>query len=143
MKIITIIVQILFIYIFLFLGSGVKAVVPIPIPASMVGLLLLLFSLLLGIVKLEWIEQGGNWLLAELLLFFIPSAVGIINYDELLSWQGIGSILMVGVSTFIVISSTAFISEKVNNWKVRGKPNENDYLHSYHIYHLFFSKKSL
>ena len=117
MKIITIIVQILFIYIFLFLGSGVKAVVPIPIPASMVGLLLLL----LGIVKLEWIEQGGNWLLAELLLFFIPSAVGIINYDELLSWQGIGSILMVGVSTFIVISSTAFISEKVNNWKVRGE----------------------
>ena len=75
MKIITIIVQILFIYIFLFLGSGVKAVVPIPIPASMVGLLLLLFSLLLGIVKLEWIEQGGNWLLAELLLFFIPSSV--------------------------------------------------------------------
>ena len=119
MKIFTIIVQILFIYIFLFLGSAIKAIIPIPIPASMIGLLLLLSSLLLGIVKLEWIEQGGNWLLAELLLFFIPSAVGIINYNELLSWQGVWSILMVGVSTFIVISSTAFISEKVNNWKVR------------------------
>jgi holin-like protein len=119
MKIFTITVQILFIYIFLFLGTAVKAILPIPIPASMVGLLLLLLSLLLGIVKLEWIEQGGNWLLAELLLFFIPSAVGIINYNELFSLQGIGSILMVGVSTFIVISSTAFISEKVNNWKVR------------------------
>ena len=70
MKIMTIIVQILFIHVFLFLGSAVKAVVPLPIPASMVGLLLLLISLLLGIVKLEWIEQGGNWLLAELLVVF-------------------------------------------------------------------------
>ncbi|WP_394231673.1 CidA/LrgA family protein [Niallia oryzisoli] len=119
MKIMTIIVQILFIHVFLFLGSMLKAVFPVPIPASMVGLLLLLAALLLKIVKLEWIEQGGNWLLAELLLFFIPSAVGIVNYDELLSWQGIESVLLVGLSTFIVISSTAFIAEKVNNWKVR------------------------
>lgn len=119
MKIMTIIVQILFIHVFLFLGSAVKAVAPLPIPASMVGLLLLLISLLLGIVKLEWIEQGGNWLLAELLLFFIPSAVGIVNYDELLSWQGVESILLIGLSTFIVIGSTAFIAEKINNWKAR------------------------
>jgi holin-like protein len=119
MKIMTIIVQILFIHVFLFLGSAVKAVVPLPIPASMVGLLFLLISLLLGIVKLEWIEQGGNWLLAELLLFFIPSAVGIVNYDELLSWQGVESVLLIGLSTFIVIGSTAFIAEKVNNRKVR------------------------
>lgn len=119
MKIMTIIVQIVFIHVFLFLGSAVTAVVPLPIPSSMVGLLLLLLALLLGIVKLEWIEQGGNWLLAELLLFFIPSAVGIINYDELLSWQGVESILLIGLSTFIVIGSTAFIAEKVNNRKVR------------------------
>ena len=118
-KIITIILQILFIHIFLFLGSAVKAIVPIPIPAAMVGLLLLFLSLLLGIVKLEWVEQGGNWLLAELLLFFIPSAVGIVNYDEMLSWQGFMSVLLIGLSTFIVIGSTAFIAEKLNNWKER------------------------
>ena len=118
-KIITIILQILFIHIFLFLGSAVKVIVPIPIPSAMVGLLLLFLSLLLGIVKLEWVEQGGNWLLAELLLFFVPSAVGIVNYDEMLSWQGFMSVLLIGLSTFIVIGSTAFIAEKLNNWKER------------------------
>ena len=118
-KIITIILQILFIHIFLFLGSTVKAIVPIPIPSAMVGLLLLFLSLLLGVVKLEWVEQGGNWLLAELLLFFIPSAVGIVNYDDMLSWQGFMSVLLIGLSTFIVIGSTAFIAEKLNNWKER------------------------
>jgi holin-like protein len=118
-KIITIILQILFIHIFLFLGSAVKAIVPIPIPSAMVGLLLLFLSLLLGVVKLEWVEQGGNWLLAELLLFFIPSAVGIVNYDDMLNWQGFMSVLLIGLSTFIVIGSTAFIAEKLNNWKER------------------------
>jgi len=116
-KILTIIVQILFIYIFLLLGSVVKEIVPLPIPGSMFGLLLLLLALKLGIVKLEWMEQGGNWLLAELMLFFVPSAVGIINYDEMLSWQGLESVLLVGISTFIVISSTAYIAEKINNRK--------------------------
>ncbi|WP_071394539.1 CidA/LrgA family protein [Bacillus tuaregi] len=119
MKAMTIMLQILFIHLFLLLGSLIKSVFPIPIPASMVGLLLLLAALMLKIVKLGWIEQGGNWLLAELLLFFIPSAVGIVNYDELFSWQGIESVLLVGLSTFIVIGTTAYIAEKINNWKVR------------------------
>lgn len=95
----------------------VKAAVSLPIPASMIGLLLLLLALKLGIVKLKWIEQGGNWLLAELMLFFVPSAVGIVNYDEMLSWQGFESILLIGISTFIVIGSTAYIAEKINNRK--------------------------
>jgi len=118
-KMFTIIVQILFIHVFLFLGSAVNLVVPTPIPSSMVGLLLLFFALCLGIVKLEWVEQGGNWLLAELLLLFIPSAVGIVNYEEMFSWQGLKSVLLIGLSTFIVISSTAFIAEKLNNWKAK------------------------
>lgn len=117
MKLITIMIQILFIYLFLFLGTTVKAIVSLPIPASMIGLLLLLFALKLGIVKLKWIEQGGNWLLAELMLFFVPSAVGIVNYDEMLSWRGFETILLIGISTFIVIASTAYIAEKINNRK--------------------------
>ncbi|WP_338469509.1 CidA/LrgA family protein [Niallia sp. XMNu-256] len=118
-KLITITIQILFIHMFLFLGNVIKTLVPLLIPASMVGLLLLFLALWLGIIKLEWVEQGGNWLLAELLLFFIPSAVGIVNYEEMLSWQGLKSVFLVGLSTFIVISSTAFIAEKLNNWKAK------------------------
>ncbi|WP_077624602.1 CidA/LrgA family protein [Sediminibacillus massiliensis] len=112
MKVLTILLQILFIHIFLLLGAGVKALISIPIPASMIGLVFLFLSLRLGIVKLEWVEQGGNWLLAELLLFFVPSAVGIVNYDEILSWQGIEMLLLIGISTFIVMGSTAYIADK-------------------------------
>lgn len=111
MKILTIIIQIGFIHLFLFLGAVLKSLLPLPIPASMFGLVLLLLALSLKIVKLEWVEQGGNWLLAELLLFFIPSAVGIVNYDEILSWQGIKTFFLIGLSTLIVIGVTAYSAD--------------------------------
>ncbi|OIK09654.1 holin-like protein [Bacillus sp. OV322] len=117
MKLITIIIQILILHIFLYLGAGIKHFIHIPVPASMIGLILLFAALMLKIIKLEWIEKGGNWLLAELLLFFIPSAVGIVNYDEILSLQGIKALLLIGVSTFIVMGATAFTAEKISNKK--------------------------
>ncbi|RFU64863.1 CidA/LrgA family protein [Peribacillus glennii] len=120
MKIGIIILQILFIHIFLFFGAVIKQLLQIPIPASMIGLLLLLAALMLKIVKLEWLERGANWLLSELLLFFIPSAVGIVNYDEILSWQGAEAVLLIGISTFIVMGTTAFVSEKLDHKERRG-----------------------
>ncbi|HYK73499.1 MAG TPA: CidA/LrgA family protein [Pseudoneobacillus sp.] len=117
MKILTIILQILFIHIFLFLGAGVKHFISIPIPASMIGLVLLLIALFTKIVKIEWIEKGGNLLLAELMLFFVPSAVGIVNYNDILSWQGIEMVVIIGVSTFIVMATTAFTANFIQKRK--------------------------
>ncbi|OAS82791.1 MULTISPECIES: CidA/LrgA family protein [Metabacillus] len=119
MKMITIILQILFIHLFLFIGATVKSFISIPLPASMIGLVFLLGALFFKIVKLEWIEKGGNWLLAELLLFFIPSAVGIVNYDEILSWQGIETVVLIGLSTFIVMAATAYTSDFIHKRKSR------------------------
>ncbi|GGM30505.1 holin-like protein CidA [Paraliobacillus quinghaiensis] len=109
MKIVTIFLQIALIYSFLLLAMGLKQVFAIPFPATLIGLFLLFFALVLKIVKLEWVEKGANWLMAELLLFFIPSAVGIVNYDEIVSWQGVNIVLLIGFSTFIVMSLTALI----------------------------------
>lgn len=111
MKLGVIIIQVLIIHVFLFLGAAVKEVVPLPIPASMFGLCLLFLALFLKIIKLEWVEKGANWLMAELLLFFIPSAVGIVNYDEIISLQGAEIVMLIGISTMIVVGMTAVIAE--------------------------------
>ncbi|WP_066383608.1 CidA/LrgA family protein [Neobacillus mesonae] len=111
MKLGVIIIQVLIIYVFLFLGAAVKEVVPLPIPASMFGLCLLFLALFLKIIKLEWVEKGANWLMAELLLFFIPSAVGIVNYDEIISLQGAEIVMLIGISTMTVVGMTAVIAE--------------------------------
>lgn len=112
MKIMIVIFQILFLHLFLFVGMGLKLLLPIPLPASMVGLIILLIALFTGLVKVRWIEKGGNWLLAELILFFIPSAVGIINYDELFGWLGIEMLAIIFLSTSFVMIATAFTAEK-------------------------------
>lgn len=114
MKIVTIFIQVLLIHVFLFLAIGIQWLFSIPFPVPIIGLFLLLIALSLKIIKLEWVEKGANWLMFELLLFFIPSAVGIINYDEIFSWQGVGSLFVIGLSTFIVMVVTAWI---VDRWK--------------------------
>ncbi|WP_138416722.1 CidA/LrgA family protein [Aquibacillus sediminis] len=119
MKIITILLQIVFIHIFLFLGATVQTLFHLPIPASMIGLVLLFLALSLHIIKLEWVEKGGNWLLAELLLFFVPSAVGVVNYNEMFSLQGLTTVIIIGVSTFIVMATTAFIADRIYFYKER------------------------
>ncbi|MDQ6599163.1 CidA/LrgA family protein [Bacillus salipaludis] len=117
MKLLKICLQIAFIDLFFILGMAIKSFIHGPIPASMIGLLLLFFALKLKIVKLAWIEQGGKWLLAELLLFFVPSAVGIVNYKEILGFEGIETIALIIFSTIIVMGTTAFVSEKIYNHK--------------------------
>lgn len=119
MKVLIIIIQIALIHLFLFLGMAIKALINGPIPASMIGLVLLFVALKLKIVKLEWVEQGGKWLLAELLLFFVPSAVGIVNYKEILGWQGLETVFLIIFSTIMVMGSTAFVAEKIYNRKRR------------------------
>lgn len=117
MKFLKILMQIALIHIFLIFGMAIKSVVNGPIPASMIGLILLFLALILKIVKIEWVEQGGKWLLAELLLFFVPSAVGIVNYKEILGWQGVETMVLIVFSTMIVMGTTAFVAEKLYNRK--------------------------
>ncbi|SEO57448.1 holin-like protein [Amphibacillus marinus] len=114
-KVIRILVQVAIIHIFFFAAIGVKAFLPIPLPTTIVGLLLLFFALLVKLVKIEWVEEGGRWLMAELLLFFIPSAVGIVNYNELAGVQGFFIVLIIAISTIIVLGVTALLIEK---WEV-------------------------
>lgn len=113
MKLFIIILQILIIQIFFMLGSAVKLVIPLPIPDSMIGFILLFLALKFKIIKLNWVEKGGKLLLAELVLFFIPSAVGIINYQNVFSWQGLELLMIICISTMAVMATTAYIAEKL------------------------------
>lgn len=114
MKLGIIIIQVSFLHVFLFLGTELKQIIPLPIPGSMFGLFLLFLALCCKVIKLEWVEQGAKWLMAELLLFFIPSAVGIVNYQQIISLQGVEIVLLIAFSTMIVMGMTALTAEKIS-----------------------------
>lgn len=104
--------QVGLIYLFLLLAIALKALLPIPLPTTIIGIGLLLLALHFKLVKLTWIEQGGRFLMAQLLLFFIPSAVGIVNYEELLSLDGLWVVLIIVTSTIIVLGVTGRFVER-------------------------------
>jgi holin-like protein len=114
MKLGIIILQVCFLYVFFFLGTALKQIIPLPIPASIFGLFLLFLALCCKVIKLKWVEQGSKWLMAELLLFFVPSAVGIVNYQQIISIQGVEIVLLIAFSTMIVMGMTALTAEKIS-----------------------------
>jgi holin-like protein len=91
----------------------------LPIPGTILGIIVLFVLLKTNVIKLSWIEQGANWLLAELLLFFIPAAVGVMNYMSLLEQDGIRILLVVISSTLVVMASSGLIATRISKRKER------------------------
>lgn len=85
----------------------------LPIPGSILGILLLFALLKLGVVRLGWIELGTRWLLAEMLLFFIPSAVGIVDYGSLVADSGLRIAATIVVSTAAVMACSGWIGGRI------------------------------
>ncbi|WNB92620.1 CidA/LrgA family holin-like protein [Bacillus sp. NEB1478] len=96
---------------FYLIGNAITKYLHLPIPGSIVGLILLFLLLQFKVVKLEWVELGATFLLSELLLFFVPSAVGIIQYEKILSVYGIKLVLVIVLSTIAVMACTGLSSE--------------------------------
>ncbi|APT52048.1 holin [Bacillus safensis] len=91
------------------------------IPGTILGILVIFLLLHFKIIQLKWIELGAVWLLGELLLFFIPSAVGVIDYGKLLSQSGTSIVLVVLLSTFVVMLSTGIMTQMIAKRKERKK----------------------
>ncbi|MGD8190452.1 CidA/LrgA family holin-like protein [Brevibacillus ginsengisoli] len=81
------------------------------IPGSILGFILMFLLLQLKLIRLEWVELGANLLLAELLLFFIPSAAGIIQYTNILYDSGVRILLVVILSMVTVMAFTGLFAQ--------------------------------
>ncbi|AWB47075.1 holin [Paenibacillus sp. CAA11] len=83
------------------------------IPGSILGIILVFILLQTKVIKLEWVEIGASWLLAELLLFFVPSAVGVMKYIPLLENEGLQILLVVLFSTLTVMLSSGMVASRI------------------------------
>ncbi|CAM3812215.1 CidA/LrgA family protein [Cohnella lubricantis] len=85
----------------------------LPIPGSILGIAMLFALLKLGWIRLSWIDRGSKWLLGEMLLFFIPAAVGIVNYGSLVASSGWQIAITIIVSTAAVMACAGWIGERI------------------------------
>ncbi|CAM3354333.1 MULTISPECIES: CidA/LrgA family holin-like protein [Saccharibacillus] len=116
-KVLLVAIQITGLMAFSELMNRLAAWTHLPLPGSILGILALFLLLQFRIVKLEWIELGATWLLAELLLFFIPAAVGVMNYIPLLEQDGMRILAVVVLSTLIVMTSSGLLAGALSRRK--------------------------
>lgn len=86
----------------------IEKLLPFVLPSSIIGMLLLLLLLLFGVVKTEHIQEKSDFLLANLPFFFIPAAVSIINYLDVLKSNLAALVVVCVVPTFIVFAATVW-----------------------------------
>ena len=91
---------------------------PLPLPANVTGMLALLALILLGWVRVEWFRAGAGWLLAEMLLFFVPAVVAVVNYQDLLLQEGWRIGLVLVISTTLVLGVTALVVDRLYRFEL-------------------------
>lgn len=90
-----------------------------PIPGGVIGLALLLLAFACGVIKPAALQLGAGLLLAEMLLFFIPALMSLLDYGVLVRTEGWRIMLVIGISTLTVMLVTALTVEWVCRWRVR------------------------
>lgn len=90
------------------LAYGLQKLLNLPVASGVLGFFLLLFFFEMKWLKLAHVEQGADLLLGELLLFFIPPVVGVIQYQDLLMTSGWKILLVILISTALVMMISVF-----------------------------------
>lgn len=88
------------------------------VPAGVVGLVLLLTVFAFGWLSPDQLQRGAALLMGEMLLFFIPAVMSLLDQGALIKNQGWKIILIIVLSTVLVMLGTAITVELIYRWSL-------------------------
>jgi holin-like protein len=100
-------------------GEAVVRWLDLPLPGGIVGLGLLLALLGSGWLPARFVRGGANWLIADMLLFFVPAVMAAREHRELLGALGVKLGIVIVVSTLCVMAGTAWLVALSQAWTAR------------------------
>ena len=103
--------ELVFILAFYLLGEGISLVLPFSFPGSIIGMLVLFATLILGWIRLEDIQNISRFFLKYMPLFFIPAGVSVMASYDLIAASIIPIIFTLVLSTLFVLAATALLVE--------------------------------
>lgn len=83
----------------------------LPVPGGVLGLGIVFIALLAGF-PLRWVQYGAEWLLAEMLLFFVPAVVALVKYKALFIAEGWQLLVVIFLGTALVMCVTALVVDR-------------------------------
>lgn len=102
-----------------YVGILLSKILHLPLPGTIVSLLLLFLMLQFKVLKLEKIENAGNFLLLNMTIFFMPPTVKIIDSYKLLEKDLFKIIVIIIVSTFLTMGITGKVVQLMIDFKER------------------------
>ena len=88
-------------------GGALARATGAPLPTGVVGLAVLLLLLLTGGVRLPDVRRGAAWLLAEMLLFFVPAVMALLDHPEFFGILGLKILVIILAGTAAIMAVTA------------------------------------
>jgi holin-like protein len=92
-------------------GEGVVRLTGLPLPGGVVGMALVLALLAVQRLRPGSLQRGSQWLLGDMLLFFVPAVLAVLNHQELLGVLGLKLLAIILVGTAAVMGVTALTVE--------------------------------
>jgi holin-like protein len=96
-------------------GDWAVVRVHLPVPGNVLGMLMLLLLLAFGVVKESWIHEGAGLLTRHLAFFFIPIAVGLMEWGGLFRREGSWLLLALVVSALAVLTTVGILAQRLGS----------------------------
>lgn len=104
---------------FWLVGEAVVRLTHLPVPGGVVGMVLVLGLLVGGWLRPARVKHGAARLLGDMLLFFVPAVVAVIDHREFLGATGLKVLAVILVGTVMVMASTAITVDLAYRWRMR------------------------
>ncbi|EKE74985.1 CidA/LrgA family protein [Gallaecimonas xiamenensis] len=107
---------------FWLLGDALVKATGLPVTGGIAGLALVLVLLASRRLNLASMRLGANWLLAQMLLFFIPAVLAVLDHRELFGLLGLKVLAVILGSTLAVLGVTALVIDAVVKGRLAHDP---------------------
>jgi holin-like protein len=109
-------VQIALVFGFWLGGTVVVRLTGLPRPGGIVGMLIVLMLLASGRVSIFSVRRGAQWLLTEMLLFFVPAVLAVLDHREFFGLLGLKILTVILLGTAAVMGVTALTVDVCYRW---------------------------
>lgn len=124
-KMIIIVLQLLVLWFLNELGYFLVNTFHLPVPGNVLGMVILFVLLITGGVKLSWIENASSFLIKHLAFFFIPIAVGLMNFGSLFLKNGLSFLIVLIGSIVVGMYVTGVVSQSLVKKKKVGAEDDS------------------
>ena len=98
-------------------GEAMVRLAGLPIPGGIVGMLIVLALLSSRRMSPFSMRRGAEWFIAEMLLFFVPAVLAVLDHHEIFGLLGLKILMVILVGTVVVMGVTAFTVDLCYRWR--------------------------